>query len=246
MWNKLAVGLALILAIAQAGADEASVKKAFEAAYPNVKVDGVTRTPFAGLYEVVASDEIVYTDEKVNYLFLQGDLVDVKSKRNLTNPRRDELEESKTKQVVVDFSTLPLDSAVKVVRGNGSRKVVVFSDPDCPYCQKLEREELIKITDVTIYTLLYPLPSHRDAARKAKAIWCSPDRAKAWEDWILQGQQPKGPTTCETPLEKISELGHKLDVDGTPTLFFPSGRQLKGAYPADRIEKELARDATKK
>ncbi|HQR51495.1 MAG TPA: DsbC family protein [Methylophilaceae bacterium] len=239
MWRKCAVGLILTLAATLAVADEASVRKHFEAAYPNVDVKSVTKTPYAGLYEVVAGEEIVYTDEGLNYLFLQGDLVDVKSRRSLTGPRRDELEENKTQKTAIDFSALPLDKAVKVVRGDGSRKVAVFSDPDCPYCQKLEREALANITDVTVYTFLYPLAGHADAPRKAKAIWCAPDRAKAWEDWMLRGQLADGSTSCETPLEPIRALGFKLDVDATPTLFFPSGRQLRGAYPADTIEKEL-------
>jgi thiol:disulfide interchange protein DsbC len=246
MWHKWAVGLILTLAATLAGADEASVQQRFEAAYPNVPVESVSKTPYAGLYEVVTEEEIVYTDEGVNYLFMQGDLVDVKSRRSLTGPRRDELEESRTQKTVIDFSVLPLDQAIKVVRGNGSRIVAVFSDPDCPYCQKLEREELANITDVTVYIFLYPLAGHADAPRKAKAIWCAPDRAQAWQDWMLRGQLSSDAASCDTPLEQIHALGFKLDVDATPTLFFASGRQLRGAYPADRIEKELGMAAGQK
>jgi thiol:disulfide interchange protein DsbC len=142
---------------------------------------------------------------------------------------------------------LPLDLAIKVVRGNGSRKLAVFSDPDCPFCQKLEREELSQISDVTIYTFLYPLVSlHADATRKSKAIWCAPDRAKAWEDWIVRGQLAKGDASCEAPLEKISELARRLGINGTPMLYFTSGKRLEGAYPAREIEQELAApDASK-
>ena len=246
MWKKAVIGLMMGLAAWQAGADEASVKKAFEAAYPKIKVDSVTKTPFPALYEVVAGDELLYTDEGLNYLFVEGSLVDAKSKRNLTLQRQSELEEKRTEQSKIDFSSLPLEQAIKVVRGNGSRKLVVFSDPDCPYCKKLEQDALSKLTDVTIYTLLYPIASlHPDAARKSKLIWCAPDRAKAWEDWVLRGQLAKGSSSCETPLDKIADLARKLGINGTPTLYFTSGRSLRGAYPLENIEKELNKSSAK-
>lgn len=239
MWKNILRAMPFVLAAALASANEASVKKAFETAYPDIKVDSVTRTPFTGLYEVVMGADIVYTDEGVNYLFMNGSLIDIKARRDLTGPRRDELEERNLQQHTIDFNSLPLEQAIKIVRGKGSRKMAVFSDPDCPYCHRLEREELSQIKDVTIYTFLFPLAGHRDAPRKAKAIWCSPDRAKAWEDWMLRGKLAEGSASCQTPMEKNVELGFKLDVDATPTLFFASGRRLAGAYPAERIEKEL-------
>jgi thiol:disulfide interchange protein DsbC len=141
----------------------------------------------------------------------------------------------------IDFSTLPLDQAIKVVKGNGNRKIAVFSDPDCPYCKRLEKDELSKIDNVTIYTFLYPLEQlHPDAGRKARAIWCAPDRNKAWENWILNGQLPNGATECETPLDKVAALGRKLGVNSTPTIFLPNGKRVQGALPAEELEKAIA------
>ncbi|HQS38242.1 MAG TPA: DsbC family protein, partial [Methylotenera sp.] len=145
-------------------ADEASVKKAIEAAYPKFKVDKVTKTPYAGLYEVFMGGQIIYTDEKLTFLIAEGRLVDPKTKKDITGERLEELTR-------IDFNTLPLDQAIKVVKGNGSRKLVVFSDVDCPYCKRLERNELANITDVTVYTFLYPIDQlHPDAANKSKLI----------------------------------------------------------------------------
>ncbi|SNR65536.1 Thiol:disulfide interchange protein DsbC [Methylobacillus rhizosphaerae] len=237
MVKKWIATIAAVFAV-NAYADEASVKKAIEAVYPKVKIDSVVKTPYAGLYEVFLDGQIVYTDEKFSFLIAEGRLVDSKTKRDVTGERLDEL----TK---VDFAALPLDQAVKVVKGNGSRKLVVFSDPDCPYCKRLEQKELANITDVTIYTFLFPLEKlHPDAANKSRAIWCAPDRAKAWNDWIFNGQLPKAQGTCDTPIEKIAELGSKLNITSTPTLVFADGKRMLGAYPAKDIEKAMTSAAS--
>ena len=238
MFKKLVsltlISASLSLASTLAIADEASVKKAVEAAYPKFKVDSVTKTPFAGLYEVFMGGQIIYTDEKMSFLIAEGVLVDSKTKRNLTSERMEEL----TK---VDFSSLPLDQAIKVVKGNGSRKLVVFSDVDCPYCKRLEQDELSNITDVTIYTFLYPIQQlHPDSANKSKAIWCASNRVKAWQDWILNAKLPSSVGNCDVPIERIGELAKKIGVTSTPTLFFTDGKRMLGAQPYKEIERALA------
>lgn len=221
-------------------ADETSLRKAIETAYPKLKVQSVTKTPFSGLYEVFLDGQIIYTDEKFSFLIVEGKVIDPVTKRNVTGERLDELNK-------VDFSALPLDQAIKVVKGNGSRKLVVFSDPDCPFCKRLEQKELVNITDVTIYTFLYPLEQlHPDAVNKSKAIWCSADRAKAWTDWVMNNQLPKAGTTCDTPVEKIAVLGRRLGVSSTPTLIFADGKRILGAYPAKDIEQALSAATAKK
>ena len=220
-------------------ADEASLKKLVETAYPKFKVDSVTKTPYAGLYEVFMGGQIIYTDEKLTFLIAEGRLVDPKSKKDVTGERMDEL----TK---IDFNSLPLDQAIKVVKGNGSRKLVVFSDVDCPYCKRLEQNELVNVTDVTIYTFLYPLAQlHPDSAAKSKSIWCADNRVKAWQDWILKGQLPTSTGNCEVPLEKVGELARKVGVNSTPTLFFADGKRMMGAQPYKEIEKSLQMAAKK-
>jgi thiol:disulfide interchange protein DsbC len=214
-------------------ADEASLKKAIEAAYPKFKIDSVTKTPYPGLYEVFMGGQIVYTDERLSFLIAEGRLVDPKTKKDITGERLEEL----TK---IDFNTLPLNQAIKVVKGNGSRKLVVFSDVDCPFCKRLEQNELTNIDDVTIYTFLYPIESlHPDAANKSKTIWCAPNRVKAWNDWIFNNQLPASAAKCEVPLERVGELARKVGVTSTPTLFFADGKRMLGAQPHKEIERYL-------
>ncbi len=236
--KKLAV--VSLLAISQfALADEASLKKAIEAAYPKFKVESVIKTPYAGLYEVFMGGQIVYTDEKLTFLIAEGRLVDPKTKKDVTGERMEEL----TK---VDFNSLPLEQAIKVVKGNGSRKLVVFSDVDCPFCKKLEQNELTNIDNVTVYTFLYPIEQlHPDAANKSKSIWCASNRVKAWNDWIFNNKLPASAANCEVPLERVGELARKMGVTSTPTLIFSDGRRMLGAQPYKEIEKYLLAAAKK-
>jgi thiol:disulfide interchange protein DsbC len=221
-------------------ADEVSLKKAIEAAYPKFKVESVIKTPYPGLYEVFMGGQIVYTDEKLSFLIAEGRLVDPKTKRDITGERMEEL----TK---IDFNSLPLDQAIKVVKGNGSRKLVVFSDVDCPYCKRLEQNELTNVTDVTIYTFLYPLVQlHPDSAAKSKSIWCASNRVKAWNDWIFNNELPAKSGNCEVPIEKIGELAKKIGVTSTPTLIFADGKRMMGAQPYKEIEKYMQAAGNKK
>ena len=237
---KQLVAYALLSSLSVAAmADEASLKKAVEAAYPKFKVESVSKTPYPGLYEVFMAGQIIYTDEKMSFLIAEGRLVDPKSKKDLTAERMDEL----TK---IDFAKLPLDQAIKVVKGNGSRKLVVFSDVDCPYCKRLEQNELSNITDVTVYTFLYPIAQlHPDAAAKSKAIWCASNRVKAWDDWIMRNQLPKNAVNCDVPLEKVGDLAKSLDITSTPTLIFADGKRMLGAQPYKEIERALQAAARK-
>ena len=216
-----------------ATADETSLKKAIETAYPKFKVESIVKTPYVGLYEVFMGGQILYTDEKLTFLIAEGRLVDPKTRKDVTSERLEELTR-------IDFASLPLEQAIKVVKGNGSRKLVVFSDVDCPYCKQLERKELSNITDITVYTFLYPIDQlHPDAANKSKSIWCATNRVKAWNDWILKDQLPTSTGKCEVPLEKVGELARKYGITGTPALIFSDGKRVPGALPYKEIEKYL-------
>ena len=237
---KKIISIALMAAFSTlAMADEASLKKAVEATYPKFKVDKVTKTPYAGLYEIFMGGQIIYTDEKLSFLIAEGHLVDPKTKKDITGERLEELTR-------IDFASLPLDQAIKVVKGNGSRKLVVFSDVDCPYCKRLERNELANVTDVTVYTFLYPIEQlHPDAASKSKLIWCASNRVKAWEDWILRDQLPSAAGNCEVPLEKVGQLARKIGVSSTPTMIFADGKRMLGAQPYKEIERMLSATSKK-
>lgn len=215
-----------------ADAGEDAVRKGLQAKFGDApKGDSVRRTPYGGLYEVNMGGQLFYTDEKVSY-FVAGSIIDAKTDRNVTQERMQEL----MKKVV---SSLPLEAALKQVKGNGKRKLVVFSDPDCPYCKKLEAE-LGKISDVTIYTFIYPIPSlHPQAADKAKAVWCASDRLKAWDELMQKGTVPPAGNCDTSPLAKAAKVGAQLNVQGTPTLFFADGLRVPGMVPAPELEKLL-------
>ena len=215
-------------------ADEANVREAVTAALPGTKIGAITKLPYGDLYEVIINGvNVLYTDSK-GQVGMFGNLVELKTRKNLTELRREEL-------LVVDFTKLPLDKAIVKVKGNGSRKLAVFTDPDCPYCKQLEKE-LTNVTDVTVYIFLFPLSQlHPDAPRKAKAIWCSADRVKAWDDLMQSGKEPGDGTAneCATPIADIAKVAHELNISGTPGIVFSNGKLVPGTVPAQQIETML-------
>jgi thiol:disulfide interchange protein DsbC len=229
----LAALLATSLMPAQAG--DADIRQAVQSLAPGAKVTSIAKTGLQGIMEVALDGPqgpmVVYADDKGEYL-MAGDLLDVKGRRNLTKERMDKLTE-------VKWESLPLENAIKVVRGNGKRKLAVFSDPDCPYCKKAE-QEFTKLDNVTIYTFPYPLPMHGDAARKSKLVWCSKDKSKAWLDLMLKGKIPEGKDDCDNPVDENLALGNKLRIDGTPAMIFPNGKRIPGYVDAGRLDGMLS------
>jgi thiol:disulfide interchange protein DsbC len=229
---KRILGSALIglLVVSAAQADIASVKKAVQAKFPDAGQVEVNKTPYSGLYEVFGGGQLFYTDEDVSF-FVLGNIVDAKTMKNVT-------EERKQKLSAIKFESLPLELAIKNVKGSGKRKLAVFSDPDCPFCKRLEKD-MVNVTDVTIYTFLYPIASlHPDAHAKAKAVWCASDRVKAWDNLMQRGVAPES-KECDAPLDQLQALGQKHGVSGTPTLVFADGRVVPGAIQAQQMEKYL-------
>ncbi len=230
--------LSLLLSISLAHAAEtdktaAAIKDTLHKNYEQLigPVDQVNKSPIAGLYEVVTGDHIFYTDKSAQYL-IDGQMFDLKARQNLTEARSRKL-------FAIDFNSLPLDLAVKKVKGNGSRKMAYFTDPNCGYCKKLEHE-LQDVTDVTLYLFLYPI--FQGSAEKVQAIWCSKDRVKTWDDLMLNGVQPTA-ANCDVPSAQVLALGKKLRVNGTPALIFANGVINPGYMPAADLDKAL--DANK-
>ncbi len=215
-------------------AEEAAVKKLIEPRLgERANVVSVTKTPYSGLFEVrTDSNDIIYTDKKAQYLFV-GNVFDTATYENYTKARIDQISK-------VKFSDLPFDSAIKMVKGNGKRVIAVFEDPNCGYCKRF-RQTLNGMDNVTVYTFLYNILSE-DSAIKSKNIWCSADRLKAWDDWMLNGKVPEAaPDNClSNPNEKIFALGQKLKISGTPTIFFTDGSRIPGAVDLKTLEARLA------
>jgi thiol:disulfide interchange protein DsbC len=224
---------ALCAACLGAIAQEAVIRKNMAERIPQLKaIDEVTKTHIPGIFEVrVNGTEIYYTDAQANYL-IQGNLIDTKQRRNLTEERVEKL-------TAVKFEALPLKDAFTIVRGNGQRKLAVFEDPNCGYCKRFERD-LQKVDNVTIYMFLYPILGP-DSSEKSKAIWCAKDRGQAWQDWMVRDQPASAAAAmCDTTaLTRNVELGRTYKITGTPTLIFSNGVRVPGAIDAKQVEKLL-------
>ena len=213
-------------------ADEAAIRKNISERVPQLKsINEVKKSPVAGIYEVRINDtEIYYSDENGNYLLL-GQMIDTKTRRNLTEERVDKL-------TAVAFKDLPFKDAFTIVRGNGKRKLAVFEDPNCGYCKRFERD-LQKVDNITVYMFLYPILS-QDSADKSKAIWCAKDPAKSWQDWMVREQAPAAANCDASALARNVELGRKHKISGTPTLIFTNGNRVPGAIDDKQLEKLLS------
>jgi thiol:disulfide interchange protein DsbC len=195
------------------------------------KIDSVTKTPYLGLFELRIGSDIIYTDQKAQYLFV-GKILDGATLQNYTKARHDSFNK-------INFADLPLESALKMVRGNGKRVIAVFEDPNCSYCKRF-RQTLEDVEDVTIYTFMYNILSP-DSETKSRDVWCSADRNKAWDEWMLNGKPAATAAAgCTTPNEKIFALGQKLRITGTPTIFFADGTRVPGAMDRQALEARLA------
>ena len=216
-------------------AGESAIRAEMERKFPYSKIVSISKTPYSGLYEVAFDDRLVYIDEKMNYLF-SGNILDLRTMKNLTEAREKQL-------YSIEFDTLPFDLAIKYVKGNGKRRLAVFSDPNCQYCKKLEKE-MVKLTNATIYIfVLQILPGSEE---KARNIWCSQDRLKSWEDHMLNGIEPQSAKSCDsTALAKITKQAEQLKVNVTPTLIFEDGVIKPGTLTLELLEEHLVEASAK-
>lgn len=220
-----------------ATAQEAAIRKNIAERVPQLKaIDEISKSVIPGLYEIrVNGTDIYYSDAQGNYL-IQGNIIDVRNRRNLTEERVDKL-------TAIKFDALPFKDAFTIVRGNGQRKIAVFEDPNCGYCKRFERD-LQKVDNVTIYMFLYPILG-ADSGEKSKAIWCAKDKGQAWQDWMVRdiAAAPAAAMCDVSALGRNVELGRTYKITGTPTLVFVNGTRVPGAIDAKQVEKHLAEAA---
>ncbi|MBK4737876.1 DsbC family protein [Noviherbaspirillum pedocola] len=206
--------------------EAAQVLMKLKQSYPSTTFGNIEKSQLPGVFEVTMGKNIAYTDKDGRY-FLFGSVYDMQTRQDLTAPKREALNK-------IDVSKLPLADAIVTKRGNGARTIYLFSDPDCPFCKRLE-PELAKVDNVTIYTFLFPIDSlHPDARNKAESIWCSKDRSASWSSAMITGQLPES-KKCANPVERNVALAEKLNIRGTPYLMSADGRSLPGAAPAEKI-----------
>ncbi|EJN01213.1 DsbC family protein [Herbaspirillum sp. YR522] len=231
----LAASVVGVSAHAQAAAGEsteATIKKLIEPRLGDgAKVDAVTKTPYSGLYEIQIDGDVIYTDAKAQYLFI-GRVVDAQTYRDFTKEKIEAINK-------VPFAGLPLDKAIKVVKGNGKRTIAIFEDPNCIYCKRLH-QSLQEVDNITIYTFQYNILSP-DSIVKSRNIWCASNPGKAWTDWMVNGKEaPAAAASCTAPHEDVLALGKKMKVTGTPTIIFTDGSRVPGAIDAKGLEQKLS------
>ncbi len=196
----------------------------------SANVRNITPSPIPGLFEVQINNEIFYIDSTAKYL-IQGEMIELATGANLTAKRQEDINRIK-------WSELPQANSIKIIRGNGSRQIAIFSDPNCGYCKRLERT-LQQLDNVTIYNYLIPILS-ADSALKSRQIWCAADQIKAWNDWMLSNITPSGKSDCSNPIDRNMAIAKTYGVNGTPTIFFTDGSRFPGAVQLSDIEKKLA------
>lgn len=206
----------------------AEIATRFEERFPGAQVDHIRQTPLPWLFEVQLGVDLVYTDADVNYV-IQGALIDAQTRNDLTASRIAQLTR-------VDFNTLPFDLAIPFVKGTGERKLVVFEDPYCEYCEQLHRT-LEDVDNITVYSLLFPVLSP-DSVEMARDIWCAENPSQAWKAWMLKREEPEH-QECSAPIEEVLELGRELKVQGTPAIIFSDGSRVNGAMPVSELEERL-------
>jgi thiol:disulfide interchange protein DsbC len=227
--------LAIVLAVSRpALADEAAVRRMMqEKLRGGGQIESVQKAAFGDLYEVVVRSadgpQVYYVDSGANVI-IAGQMIEAKSGRNLTEERQRKLN-------TIKWASLPFGDAVTTTRGAGRRKIAVFSDPNCPYCKRFEKD-LAKLDDITMHIFLYPV-IRPESVTQTKSVWCSNDRAKAWNDLMLRDIPPTAKPDCDTPVEKLVALGRKLGANSTPTWFLETGERYQGALPLDEVTRLL-------
>lgn len=218
---------------ATAVSSEAQVLERFKERFGNMPVGNVRKLPY-GLYEIQLGNSLLYTDELVQFV-MDGHLIDAATRTDLTEERLEQLSR-------VNFDALPFDLAIKQVRGDGSRRVAIFEDPNCGFCKQL-RTTMEGIDNLTVYTFLFPILSP-DSTQKVRDVWCAKDPGKVWDDWMLRNQVP--PTAeCNAPITEMLNAGRQLMVQGTPAVFFEDGTRVPGAMTKEQFLARLAGSSSK-
>ena len=200
----------------------------------HAKVLNIQMSPVKSLWEISIDDNgkkgMFYVDFSKKYI-LPGPIIEVSTGANKTAESVQKIPLGKT-----NFSKIPLNNALVMGNASAAKKVIVFTDPDCPYCGKLHQEMkkvLEKRKDIVFYIKLFPLKMHKDAYWKSKSIVCNKS-LNMLEDNFENKPIPK--TDCDTKeIDNNIKLAESLGITGTPTMIMPDGKIYSGAMPADKL-----------
>lgn len=229
MFRSLLAVLVFSCSLSAIASDEDALLKVLQTKFPITKINSVSKSPFPGMYEVAMGRNMGYTDAKGD-LMLFGHIFDMKAQRDLTAERLAELNK-------VEWKDLPLQDAIKIVKGDGSREFAVFTDPDCPYCRALE-SEIDKLDNYTEYVFIVPLhPSARD---KSKHTWCAENPVAVWRDMMVNNKTPTE-KNCDAPMERNMSFASKIGVQGTPFMVSKTGVTQAGAMAGAQLNNWLSK-----
>ncbi len=238
MLKHLCILIAMLVSVAAAAAEaqaEASPAETQFAARVHERFPGtqtaVIAPAFPGFHYVDKDGEVLFIRDDLSVL-ISGNVIDLTTNRSMLidikarNPRR------------VDVSKLNVADAIHF--GHGSKRLYVFSDPDCPYCRSLQ-PEIDKLHDVEVFLFPFPLTGlHPGAKDVASSIWCQPDRAAAWDDYVVRHISPKPTAACASPIDRNVALASAIGLRATPTIVLPNGVVIEGGEMADRLQAQVA------
>jgi thiol:disulfide interchange protein DsbC len=239
MMRLFAVAVLFLLAGLQLPAQAAPLaskpEAAFKKAFPQVPMDSITESQIKGAYEIVSGQNILYYFPE-NDLLVVGEIW-TKDMKNLTGEKKQALKAKNQEQTLKKLKDLNLDKAVKV--GSGAKKVIEFTDPDCPYCRKASAA-LKNRTDITRYVFLTPL-AHPNAVNKVHYILAAKDQEKAYHEMMegkpLPAEAVEYGKEIKDQAAEFMNIARSLAIDGTPT-FFVNGQLVVGA-DMERIDSLL-------
>ncbi|MDX8389144.1 MAG: DsbC family protein [Mariprofundaceae bacterium] len=204
----------------------ADIEKKIRSNITNMPVEWIKTSPIDGLYTVKTGKNVLYTNSD-GTLLVSGHIFDTATRKDLTAALLEDINR-------VPWDELPLENAVVSGDKKGTA-IAIFTDPDCPYCRKLEKE-LDGAKGIKIYTFLMPLEQlHPEAKRKSEAIWCAKDQHKAMQSVMIDGKDP-GKGACANPIQANLDLAKKLGITGTPTIIAQDGRKRSGVMAAAELK----------
>lgn len=226
--------LPLLLCVGLVHADEISELKAeLQKQLPDMQLQSLTPVGQTGLYEAVIDDRIYYFTADGQYL-LQGDILALESRENITEARRLEVKKALLERINEDemiiFAAKKPDYAV-----------TIFTDVDCGYCRELHRQvKDYNDLGITIRYMAFPRAgAESESANKLIEVWCAKDQQKAMTDAKAQREVNKTSLCEDNPVAEQFEIGGKLGVRGTPAIFLEDGQMLPGYLPPKKLREVL-------
>ena len=190
------------LTMSVAKADEVAIRQSIAKSMPSIKVDSVTPSVVKGLYELTIGANLYYVSEDGKYL-LQGHLVDIAAKKDLTEEKLNEARKSAILKMGVANMIVFKPKIAKYT-------VTIFTDIDCGYCRKLHSElDQYLAQGITIQYMFFPRAGKdSDSYNKAVSVWCANDRNAALT--AAKKDQNIPSKTCDNPVDKHMQLSQKM------------------------------------